>query len=61
MLPFYEQGALFNLCTQSQTNAGYLAQFVPLTMHICPSDPTVEGGLAIVDGKTATGNCGSIP
>jgi prepilin-type N-terminal cleavage/methylation domain-containing protein/prepilin-type processing-associated H-X9-DG protein len=57
-LPFYEQDALFRLYTQDRPDAGYLgAQFVPLSpIHVCPSDPTVSGGIASLDGKTATSN-----
>ncbi len=58
LLPYYEQGNLFNLYTQDRPDAGYRgAQFVPLNpIHVCPSDPTTNRGVAILDGRTATGN-----
>ena len=58
LLPYYEQGNLFTLYTQDRPDAGYLgAQFVPLNpIHVCPSDPTTNRGVATLDGKTATGN-----
>ncbi len=58
LLPYYEQGNLFNLYTQDRPDAGYLgAQFVALNpIHVCPSDPTTNRGVATLDGKTATGN-----
>ncbi len=57
MLPFYEEEALFSSYTQNRPDAGYLgAQLVPLPVQTCPSDPTQIGGLATMDGKTATGN-----
>lgn len=56
-LPFYEEVNLFNAYTQYRPDAGYLgAQLVPLAIHTCSSDPTNNNGLAILDGKTATGN-----
>src|ERR1700735_254117 len=46
MLPYYDQGNLFNACTQDIAKPGYLtAQFIPLPIHVCPSDPTTNGGI----------------
>ena len=58
LLPYYEQGNLFTLYTQDRPDAGYRgAQFVPLNpIHVCPSDPTTNRGVATLDGRTATGN-----
>jgi type II secretory pathway pseudopilin PulG len=57
MLPFYEQGNLFNACTQDIPRPGYLtAQFIPLAIHVCPSDPTINGGIGTVPPNYATGN-----
>jgi prepilin-type N-terminal cleavage/methylation domain-containing protein len=57
LLPFYEQDNLFNQCTQDIPNPGYLAaQFVPLAIHFCPSDPTTTNGVGTVDPHYATGN-----
>jgi prepilin-type N-terminal cleavage/methylation domain-containing protein len=58
LLPYYEQDNLFRLYTQDRPDAGYLGgQYVPLNpIHVCPSDPTSVGGVATLDGKTATSN-----
>jgi prepilin-type N-terminal cleavage/methylation domain-containing protein len=57
MLPYYEQDNLFRLYTQDRPDAGYLgAQYIPLNVHVCPSDPTTNNGIATLDGKTATSN-----
>lgn len=57
MLPYYEQGNLFNACTQDIPKPGYLtAQFVPLALHVCPSDPTTNSGIGSVPPNYATGN-----
>jgi type II secretory pathway pseudopilin PulG len=57
MLPYYEQGSLFNSLTQDIPRPGYLtAQFVPLAIHVCPSDPTIDGGIGSVPPNYATGN-----
>jgi prepilin-type N-terminal cleavage/methylation domain-containing protein/prepilin-type processing-associated H-X9-DG protein len=57
MLPFYEEQDLFDLYTQNRPDGGYLgAQLIPLAIQTCASDPTNDGGIAILDGKTATGN-----
>jgi len=57
LLPFYEQDNLFNQCTQDIPNSGYLAaQFVPLAIHFCPSDPTTSNGAGTVAPHYATGN-----
>jgi prepilin-type N-terminal cleavage/methylation domain-containing protein len=56
-LPFYEQATLFNQDTQNIPNPGYLSvQFVPLSLHVCPSDPTTNGGIGITPPNYATGN-----
>ena len=57
LLPFCEQGNLFNQCTQDIPNPGYLtAQWVPLKVHNCPSDPTSPGGIGTTPPNYATGN-----
>ena len=57
LLPYYEQDNVLNAYTQDRPDAGYLgAQYVPLAVHVCPSDPTTNGGIATLDGKTATSN-----
>lgn len=56
-LPFYEETNLYNAYTQNRPDAGYIgAQLVALPIQTCSSDPTNSNGLAILDGKTATGN-----
>ena len=56
VLSYCEQGNLFNLYTQDRPAPGYLgAQYVPINpLHVCPSDPTTNRGVATLDGKTAT-------
>jgi prepilin-type N-terminal cleavage/methylation domain-containing protein len=57
LLPYYEEGDLFNQCTQDLPNPGYLsAAFVPLAIHVCPSDPTTRRGVGIVPPNYGTGN-----
>jgi len=57
MLAYYEQDAVFNTCTQDIPKPGYLtAQFIPLAIHVCPSDPTISGGIGSVPPNYATGN-----
>ena len=57
LLPFYEQGNLFNECTQNIPNPGYLStQFTPLKIHWCPTDPTVINGIGSMAPNYATGN-----
>jgi prepilin-type N-terminal cleavage/methylation domain-containing protein len=57
LLPYYEQGNLFNQCNQNQTNPGYLtAEWVPLKVHVCPSDPTTNNGTGTLAPNYATGN-----
>jgi prepilin-type N-terminal cleavage/methylation domain-containing protein len=57
MLPFYEEGNLFKSLTQDIPKPGYLtAQFVPLAVHVCPSDPTNSAGIGSVAPNYATGN-----
>jgi prepilin-type N-terminal cleavage/methylation domain-containing protein len=58
LLPFCEQDNLFNAYTRDIPNAGYRgAQYVPISpLHVCPSDPTTNNGIAILDNKTATSN-----
>lgn len=56
-LAYYEQGNLFNQCTQDIPKPGYLtAQTVPLKVHVCPSDPTTNNGIGTVAPNYATGN-----
>jgi type II secretory pathway pseudopilin PulG len=57
LLPYYEQGNLFNQCTRDISNPGYLtAEWVPLKVHVCPSDPTTNNGIGSVSPNYATGN-----
>jgi prepilin-type N-terminal cleavage/methylation domain-containing protein len=57
MLSYYDQGNLFKACTLDIPKPGYLtAQFIPLAIHVCPSDPTVSGGIGTVPPNYATGN-----
>jgi prepilin-type N-terminal cleavage/methylation domain-containing protein len=57
MLPFYEQGNVFNQYTQNIAQPGYLGtQFTPLAIHVCPSDPTAFSGVGSVAPNYATGN-----
>jgi prepilin-type N-terminal cleavage/methylation domain-containing protein len=57
LLPYYEQDNLFRACTADRPDAGYRgAQYVPLAIHVCPSDPTTLDGIATLDGRTATSN-----
>jgi prepilin-type N-terminal cleavage/methylation domain-containing protein len=57
LLPYYEQGNLFNLCTRDIPKPGYLtACWVPLKVHVCPSDPTNSNGIGNVAPNYATGN-----
>jgi prepilin-type N-terminal cleavage/methylation domain-containing protein len=57
LLPYYDQGNLFDSCTQDILRPGYLtAQIIPLVMHVCPSDPTINGGIGSVPPNYATGN-----
>jgi prepilin-type N-terminal cleavage/methylation domain-containing protein len=60
ILPFLEQGTVFNTYTQDIPSSGFTgAQFVPLNVFVCPSDPTTNAGLAAegsLSGKIATCN-----
>ena len=57
LLPYYEQGGVFNAYTRDIPKPGYLtACFVPLAVHVCPSDPTISGGIGTVPPNYATGN-----
>jgi type II secretory pathway pseudopilin PulG len=58
LLPFYEQPNVFSTFTRDRPDAGYLgAQLLALPpIHVCPSDPTTNNGIAILDQKTATSN-----
>jgi prepilin-type N-terminal cleavage/methylation domain-containing protein len=57
LLPYYEQGNLFNAYTQDIPNPGYLgAEFTPLALHVCPTDPTTNRGIGTVAPNYATGN-----
>jgi prepilin-type N-terminal cleavage/methylation domain-containing protein len=57
LLPYYEQGNLFDKYTQDIPNPGYLgAEFTPLKVHWCPTDPTVIDGIGTVAPSYATGN-----
>jgi hypothetical protein len=48
ILPYLEQGNVYNQYTQDIPNAGYLSAVnVPLKVFSCPSDPTQNNGLAI--------------
>jgi prepilin-type N-terminal cleavage/methylation domain-containing protein len=57
LLPYFEQGNLFTLCTRDIPKPGYLtAEWVPLKIHVCPSDPTTNNGIGTVSPNYATGN-----
>src|SRR5208283_4440651 len=57
LLPYYDQGNLFNEYTQDIAKPGYLgAEFSPLSVHWCRSDPTVIKGIGTVAPNYATGN-----
>jgi prepilin-type N-terminal cleavage/methylation domain-containing protein len=57
LLPFYEQGNLFDAYTQDIPKPGYLGtEFSPLAVHWCRSDPTVNKGIGTVAPNYATGN-----
>jgi prepilin-type N-terminal cleavage/methylation domain-containing protein len=57
LLPYYEQSTIFATYTQNTTTPGYLgSQFIPMSIHICPSDTTNNNGIAILGGQVATSN-----
>lgn len=57
LLPFMEQGNVFNLYNQNASNPGYLgALSVPLKNFSCPSDSTQNNGLA--NGGSKSGQWG---
>lgn len=57
LLPFYEQDNLYKAYTQDIPKPGYLTtQFIPLAVHICPSDPTINDGIGSMPPNYATGN-----
>ncbi len=57
LLPYYEDNWVFTTYTANRPDAGYLgAQYVPLAVHVCPTDLTQVGGVSTVDKKSATGN-----
>ena len=57
LLPYYEDNWVFTAYTTDRPDAGYLgAQYVPLPVHVCPTDPTQVGGVSTQDHKSATGN-----
>ncbi len=57
MLPYYDQGNIFNSLTQDIPNPGYLtAEWIPLAVHYCPSDPTTIKGIGTAPPNYATGN-----
>ncbi len=57
ILPYCDQGNLFNEYTKDIPKPGYLgAQFTPVAVHICPSDPTISAGIGTVAPNYATGN-----
>jgi type II secretory pathway pseudopilin PulG len=57
LLPYYEQGNLFNAYTHDIPNPGYLgAEFTSLALHVCPTDPTTNRGIGAVAPNYATGN-----
>jgi prepilin-type N-terminal cleavage/methylation domain-containing protein/prepilin-type processing-associated H-X9-DG protein len=57
-LAYLEQTNVFNDYTRDRPDAGYLgAQYVPLAVFNCPSDPTTSSGLAVggsLGGRIAT-------
>jgi prepilin-type N-terminal cleavage/methylation domain-containing protein len=57
LLPFLEQGNVYNLYNQNASNPGYLgALSVPLKNFACPSDSTQNNGLA--NGGSKSGQWG---
>jgi type II secretory pathway pseudopilin PulG len=57
LLPYYESNSVFKTYTLDRPDAGYLgAQYIPLPVHVCPTDPTQVGGISTLDKKSATGN-----
>ncbi|HEX4000244.1 MAG TPA: type II secretion system protein [Pirellulales bacterium] len=49
LLPFYDEVNLYKALIVDIPQPGYLgAEFTPLSMHICPSDPTINGGIGSV-------------
>jgi prepilin-type N-terminal cleavage/methylation domain-containing protein len=57
LLPFYEQGNLFDAYTRDIPLPGYKgAEFSALSVHWCRSDPTVSNGIGSVAPNYATGN-----
>lgn len=57
LLPYYEQNTIFTAYTQNIPSPGYLgSQTIPMKIHICPSDTTNHGGIAILGGTIATSN-----
>ena len=57
LLPFYDEGNLFKALNVDIPKPGYLgAEFTAVSMHICPSDPTINGGIGSVAPNYATGN-----
>jgi prepilin-type N-terminal cleavage/methylation domain-containing protein len=57
LLPYYEDAWVFKEYTTNRPDPGYLgAQYVPLPVHVCPSDPTQIRGVSTLDNKSATGN-----
>jgi len=57
LLPFYDEGNLYKSLTVDIPQPGYLgAEFTPLPTHICPSDPTISGGIGSTPPNYATGN-----
>jgi hypothetical protein len=57
LLAYCEQGAVYNQCTQDIAKPGYQsAEWIPLKIHVCPSDSTNVNGIGIVAPNYATGN-----
>jgi prepilin-type N-terminal cleavage/methylation domain-containing protein len=57
ILSFCDQDNVFDKYTQDIPQPGYLgAQFTPLQVHVCPSDPTISAGIGTVPPNYATGN-----
>jgi prepilin-type N-terminal cleavage/methylation domain-containing protein/prepilin-type processing-associated H-X9-DG protein len=57
LLPYYESGDVYKAYTSNRADPGYLgAQYAPLPIHVCTSDPTQSGGVSTLDHKSATGN-----
>ncbi len=57
LLAYYEQSTIFAKDAQNTTTPGYLgSQFIPMSIHICPTDTTNTNGISNLGGQVATSN-----